>query len=192
MSVAGGVHFEVGEEVVVCLKNGAGGLHTLGMGMAKFGLEPAGAGERQLIRRLADTLVIGGTPAHRGPSLREFRRLATEVTGRTPRAARRSEALETPAVSPEPFTYRGARWIEADLGTAVRYYVNSPAPSPLLGGASPAAAVQTALAAWTNPAAASVILQYFGTTAQPASNGPWNGIPAKSVVDQLRGSGWRD
>ena len=60
---------------------------------------------------------------------------------------------------------------------------STPAPQSPIYPADASSALQTALAAWTNPASASIVLQYGGITSQPTSEGPWNGtIPADSVV----------
>lgn len=193
MRVSGSVHFELGVEVVVCLKSGPRGLHVVGMGLSKFDLQPAPDGVPRLVRQLRDTLVVGGTAADADWSLPAFRRLAMQVTGRTPRPGRRPNAAVTRSALPrEAFTFfgggsaafspDGARWVEADSGLPVHYYVNSNAPSPL-APTNPASQVQTAMASWTNSSITSLKLEYDGLTAQPTSEGPWdNTIPADSVV----------
>ena len=61
------------------------------------------------------------------------------------------------------------------------WYKNTSAPNPLMSGDA-VAEIQTALAAWTAPASASIVLQYGGTTHQSAPDGPWSGIPSNSSV----------
>ena len=62
------------------------------------------------------------------------------------------------------------------------WFINTPASTPLLTG-NGVAELQTALAAWTNPASASIILQYGGTTLQSSPDGyhpdpAWVGLPS--------------
>ena len=187
--VGGAVRFEVGSEVVVCLRRGARGLYAIGMGLSAFDVAADADGRPRLMRQIRDTLVLGGPRRLSNPRLEEFRDLAQRVTGRPSRAGR------TPATAPSASRLRqdanggagavfvdGFRWREADSASPIRYYFNAGAQSPIYP-ADATAALQTALAAWTNPASASIILQYGGITSQPRSEGPWNGtIPADSVV----------
>ena len=139
MRVPGAVQFEIGAEVVVCLKSGPRGLHVVGMSLSRFDLQPAPDGVPRLVRRLRDTLVVGAPAAAVDRSLPAFRRLAMQVTGRTPRPGRRPNAAITrSALSPQAFTFfgggspafspDGSRWIQSDSGLPVHYYVNSNAP----------------------------------------------------------------
>src|SRR4051794_31802166 len=59
LQIGGAVRFEIGSEVVVCLRRGARGLHAIGMGLSAFDLETAADGRRQLMRQVRDTLVLG-------------------------------------------------------------------------------------------------------------------------------------
>ena len=187
--VGGAVRYEVGSEVVVCLRRGPRGLHAIGMGLSAFDLAADADGRPRLMRQVRDTLVLGGPRRLPNPTLDEFRDLAQRVTGRAAHAGRT-------AASAPPETRRrqdangatgavfvdGSRWREADSSSPIRYYLNSGAVSPIYP-ADASSALQTALAAWTNPASASIVLQYGGFTSQPTSEGPWNGtIPANSVV----------
>jgi hypothetical protein len=172
------------------------GLRSVAMGFSKFDVYTDANGERQLLRNVRDTTVVGGATA-RERSLSEFRALAVQVTGRPPRAGQALPSNET-AVS-SPFTKLGGepgyRWVEADSGTPVIWYKNTSAPPPLLTGDA-TGEIQTALAAWTNPPTATIVLQYGGASAQSSAEGPWSGLQASAVGlitfedpnDQLSGS----
>ena len=58
------------------------------------------------------------------------------------------------------------RWAEADTGTPVAWRRNLTATSPLTSG-NVDTEIGVALAAWTNPPSASLVLQFAGTTTQP-------------------------
>ena len=189
LQVGGAARFELGNEVLVCLRRGPRGLHAIGMGLSAFDFATGADGRPRLIRQVRDTLILGGPRRLANPSLDEFRDLAQRVTGRTPRAGRTPQAAVSQPVQAQAANgtggavfVDGSRWREADSASPIRYYINSGARSPIYP-ADPAVAVQTALAAWTDPPGASIVLQYGGTTSQPTSEGPWNAtIPADSVV----------
>jgi len=177
--VGGGVEYRVGEEVLVCLERGPQGLRSVAMNFSKFDLLPAAGGDRQLARRLTDTIVYGGIASVRERTLTEFRELAAQVTGRRSQqraVPREGDPLESVQ---QPFTRLGGdpgwRWIQADSGTPVTFYKNSTAPPPLVSGDA-TSEIQTALAAWTNPTTASIILQYGGVATESNAKGPWTGI----------------
>ena len=181
--VGGAVEYRVGDEVLVCLERGPRGLRSVAMGFSKFDVFVDANGERALRRSMRETVVVGGgaaAAATRERTLAEFRALATLVTGRQAQAGL---AADPGGAVSQPYTFLGPfRWVEADSGTPVVWYKNTTAPPPLDGGLDAVAQIQTALAAWTNPSSASIVLQYNGTTFQSDADGPWSGIPSNSGV----------
>lgn len=173
--VGGAVEFEYGQEVVVCLEPGPHGYRTVAMGFSKFDVLRDGA-TATLKRRTGDALVVGGAVVAER-TLDEFRGLATQVTGKAPRRADPSAAR----VVAQPFTKLvgepGWRWRQADQRIPVKYYRDVGAPAPLLSGDG-VAEINVALAAWTNPTTASIILQYAGTTQELDPRGGWVNTPS--------------
>ena len=189
MYVGGAVRYEPGSEIVVCLERSRdGSLRSAAMGFSKFDVVRGADGDPLLRRNIADTVVVGNAQPVTSPRLSTFRQLAEQVRGARAVAPVRSPAAqaETDAVVSLPFTLLdfgggiGARWIEADAGAPVRWYIDTSAPPPVPGDAS--AELQTALAAWTNPAEASIILTHGGFTDQTPSGFPWSSIGAAGVV----------
>jgi hypothetical protein len=186
MYVGGAVRYEPGSEIVVCLERGRdGALRSAAMGFSKFDVMRAPDGDALLRRNVADTVVVGGAQPT-SPRLSTFRQLAEQVRGVRAAAPARAPSAQADAVVSQPFTLLdfgagiGARWTEADSGTAVRWYIDSSAPAPVAGDAS--AELQTALAAWTNPAEASIVLTHAGFTDQTPSGFPWSSIGPAGVV----------
>ena len=179
MFVGGAVQYEVGSTVVVCLERGRFGLRSVAMGFSAF--ETANG---RLTRNANDVSIIGA-PAVRAPelSLEEFRELAARVRGVAAVRNREADlaAVDYPVQSRFTFLGSGFRWVEADSGTPVFWYLNTSAPVPLTSGDG-VAELQLALSAWTAPASASLILQYAGMTNQATAKGPWSGIPGNSGV----------
>ena len=163
--VGGQVTYEIGREVIVCLGRGTQGLRSVAMRFSKFDVRRTSAGEESLVRNLRETLVVGAPAQSANRSLAEFRRLAEQVTGRRSRRVQR-EAGDRPQSVEAPFTLLGNfRWAEADTATPVAWRRNLTATSPLTSGAIDTE-IGVALAAWTNPPSASLILQFAGTTTQ--------------------------
>jgi hypothetical protein len=196
--VGGQVEYRIGEDVLICLERGPYGLRSVAMGFSKFDVVVEGNGDRTLRRNMRDTSVVGGAaPVTRERTLPEWRALAAQVTGRQAQAG-----LSAPQGAPiipvsQPYTLLGGgiRWPEADSGTPIRWYKNTTAAPPLDGGLDGVSEIQTALAAWTTPSSASIILQYQGTTFQTSAKGPWTGIPSNTGVitfedpdDEMSGS----
>src|SRR4051812_35201722 len=73
--VGGRVEYPVGSEVLVCLERGPMGLRSVAMGFSKFDLTPDVNGDRQLLRNVRQTIVVGGVTA-RERTLNQFRTLA--------------------------------------------------------------------------------------------------------------------
>ena len=164
--VGGQVRYELGREVVVCLRRGPQGLHSVAMGFSKFDLQRSVAGEASLVRNLRDALVLGAPTRIVERNLTEFRQLAEQVTGRRSRRVEQREALEQTQGVEAAFTLLGNfRWKEADTATPVSCRRNLTAPSPLTSG-NIDSEIAIALAAWTAPPSASIVLQFAGTTTQ--------------------------
>lgn len=175
MFVGGAVAYRVGEEVLVCLERGRYGLRSVAMGFSAFDVRRTTGGDGLLRRRAEDTIVVGGTAPARERSLAEFRRLAFEVKGARSRRAPLEVSLPLVTVE-QPFATLGNfRWIEADSGIPIAVYKNSSAAPPIASGDG-VPEIQTALAAWTNPASASIALRYAGTTLQSNPRGTWPGL----------------
>lgn len=182
MFVGGAVHYAIGEEVLVFLERGRRGLRSTAMGFSRFTVQRTasrdGLPDGQLIRGMHDT-VVWGAPAQlpRERSLAEFRALARQVRGRAPirnEAAERMQPEERVSANYTLLLFGNGlspRWTQADSGTPVMWYRNSDNPAPLQSGNSDSE-IQTALAAWTNPPSASIILQLGGTTTFDHTNAP--------------------
>jgi hypothetical protein len=171
--VGGGVTYEPGQEVVVCLEALPDGRYrSIAMGLSKFDIAPTADGDAVMVRNLRGSVIVG-RPAdlHVPQRLSVFRRLAEGVRGVRAARPRGAEALVPEQSVVMPFTLLtfnnglGVRWIEADSGVPVRWYRSSAAPSPLISGDG-TAEIQSALSAWTAPPSASIVLQYGGTTAE--------------------------
>ena len=161
MWVGGQVTYELGAEVLVCLRRGRLGFQSVGMGFSKFDVSPAGT----LTRNVKDALVLGA-PTLSAPerTLDEFRDLTERTRGVRAVRNREAESLAPTGEISAGFTFLGPyRWTEADAGTPITWYVSTYAPSPLLSGDG-VAELQLALQAWTAPSSASIILQYAGST----------------------------
>ena len=176
--VAGAVIYQPGTEVVVCLeRSSAGWLRSIALGFSKFDVSPTPDGDAVLRRDMTNIEVAGGTEPAASTRLSAFRRLAERVRGRRSVTPPRSAAADSLESAQQPYTLltfangRGVRWTEADTGTPVRWYLDTSAPPPVPGDAS--AELQNALAAWTNPPQASIVLTFGGFTGQTDTTGPW-------------------
>jgi len=180
--VGGRVEYRVGEEVLVCLERGRQGLRSVAMGFSKFDVRRTTPGDAALTRNVRDTMIVGGAVPARERSLSEFRQLAAEVLGRSSRVV---SGNELPSSVTQPFTKivgePGWRWREADFGVPVVVFKNTSTPPPLMSGDA-VAEIHTALAAWTSPASASIILQYGGTAYESNVESGWSTIPARSTL----------
>jgi hypothetical protein len=184
--IGGAVRYEPGSRVLVCLERGPFGYRSIAMGFSKFDVEPTatsgGILEGRLHRNLQDTAVVGGLPLRSNePTLAGFRELTMKVRGVAAVRNRRAEPIQADPNVSAGFTFLGpARWVEADSGTPVRWYTNTTAATPLIGGDG-INELRSALSAWTVPATASIILQYAGTTNQIMPEGPWSGLPTSGT-----------
>jgi hypothetical protein len=186
--VGGGVQYQPGSEIVVCLGRVAdGSLRSLAMGFSKFDVIRTTADDPILRRNLSETMVVGGPSDGAPRRLGAFRELAERVRGL--RSVVPPGARSLPATSDwtaESFTLldfgngRGGRWTEADSGTPVNWYLDASAPPPVPGNGFPE--LETALAGWTSPPQASIVLANGGYTDQTPSGGPWTFLGAPGVV----------
>jgi hypothetical protein len=183
MVVGGSVQYRIGEEVLVCLERGRVGLRSVAMSFSKFEVVRTAGVESALRRDVQDSAIVGGVLPARERTLQEFRELAARVLGRP---SRRAAVAPGPVTITQPWTtlpgtIPGWRWPEADSGTPLRVYRNTSAPAPILTGDG-VPEIQTALAAWTNPASASIILNYAGTANEFSTDGGWATIPSRSIL----------
>ena len=162
--VGGAARFELGRDVVVCLDEFAPGRYrTVSLSFSKFDVE--GDGDEAVLTRSIEALVIAGSgiaalePAR---TLGSFR----SIVGAIKNAEPFRPAVPPVAVHIQPFTFLAAppiRWHVADAGLPIVWYQNSDHPAPLADGSPGTGEIQTALRAWTDPASASIVLQYGGT-----------------------------
>jgi hypothetical protein len=193
MVIGGAVSYDVGADVLVCLDRGRFGLRSVAMGFSKFDVEPLptadGTLDGRLRRNMSDTVVVGAGQGLRTEerTLGQFRELAQQIRGMESRRNPSADLLVPEPNRRASFTLLtfsnglGPRWTEADSNTAVNWYKNTSAPTPLTSGDG-VSEIQTALVAWTNPTSASIILNYAGTTSQSSASGPWSGIASNSGV----------
>jgi hypothetical protein len=179
--VYGAPEFWVGERSLLFLsRNADGTLQTNSLSMGKFTLGVDGTGRTTAVREFGygasvlepSTGKLADAPPETQPFvplLSRLRTLAQTPGADAPRARlilRPQELDVIPTEVHESFTFLGspARWFEPDSGQPVVYYVDSTGDSKL-GFASSRAAVDGALAAWTNVPTSSLILADGGTTA---------------------------
>ncbi|HZP40708.1 MAG TPA: matrixin family metalloprotease [Candidatus Binatia bacterium] len=173
--LAGSPRFAVGDHQLLFLsasRDGTARTTNFGMGQFRLVAHPR-TGELMAERRL-DGLVLGGRALRRVPLarlLRTVRRAVAADAGVVPRPLVTvppelvAPGLEREAV--EQFTVMDsppARWFEADAGTPVVYDVDAGGDAKL-GVNESMAAIDGALAAWTNVSGASIILVRGGAAA---------------------------
>lgn len=188
MRVFGQPGFTPGERVLLYLNTGTdGSLHAAHAFMGKFSIVANEGTEGELIERSADapedvellarTSVgeitnrtslhsyikkIQRTLRHEAAQIAEIDALRASqplvvVPAEYPRTKQQSGGFK-----PEyAFMTGGVRWMEADSGQAISYYVN-PNASPVAGGG--AAEIARAMSAWSNQSGASIHLQTAGQT----------------------------
>jgi hypothetical protein len=191
--VYGAPEFWVGERSLLFLsRNPDGTLQTNSLSMGKFTLGVDGSGRSTAVREFgygADVLEPATGELHNAspetqpfvPLIGRLHALMQAASGEAAPAAlvlRPQELDVIPTEVHESFTLMGpARWFEPDSGEAVAYYVDSTGDSKL-GFDSSRAAIDAALAAWTNVATSSLILVDAGTTT-PA---PFGGCTGNRIV----------
>ena len=178
--VEGAATYRPGSQVLVMLqRTGSGRFRSLSMGMSKFDVLPSTDGDPILVRDMAGISVTAGPkPTERYLRLSRVRSLARKIRGVRPVVRSGAPVATSIGQASDSFTLLrfgnglGARWIEADEGTPVRWYRDTTAPAPLASGADGSIEIETALNAWTTPDETSLRLTYSGATDQ-APYGPW-------------------
>jgi hypothetical protein len=192
LRIVGQPGFNAGERVLLYLNTGAdGSLHPAHGFMGKFSIVDDGNGgefversiEQNEIRFLSRT--GPGEVTNRAALdsyVKEIRRTLRREAARVAEidASRSGEALiavpeefprikaRTGGFSPEfSFMPGPVRWMEADSGQAIRYFLNSN-DSPVSGGGS--AEIGRAMAAWRDQSGASIQLQIAGPTSSCGIN----------------------
>src|SRR3989442_249999 len=171
--IAGGPRFRTGERQLLFLSAAADGTAgTTALGMWQFVLRPHPRTGAVLAERRVDGLVLGDRPLRRVPLARLRRTLA--------RAAAQDGSVAAPLLAAPPelldpglerapvaeFTLMDdppGRRFEADSGQPVVY--QTAGGDAGLGESPSLAAIDGALAAWTNVSGASIVLERGGTTA---------------------------
>ena len=170
MFVAGTPGYVAGQEVLLLLERGPRGLRNVALSFSAFHVVPEGVtGAEAGVVRFATGLDVLGEQAgsRRTRTLAEMRTIVGAVKGVRPVRPSAATAAATAASGDtvrvqQPFTLLGnARWRQADSGTTVNWYRNTDRPQPLTSG-SIDTEISTAVAAWTNPTTASLILANGG------------------------------
>jgi hypothetical protein len=184
--IAGQPEFTRGEHVLLYLNSGVdGSLHSAHNFMGKFAIMRDSTGTEYVQRFVNPNEVelfgqsSTGEVTNRAASEIYFRMIRQTLKREAPRVAEAEAALRTQplvavppefsrkpnksgTVSPE-FTFVAGplRWMEADSGQPIRYFVN-PNSCPVAGGG--AAEIARAMAAWPTQSGASIQLQNAGQT----------------------------
>src|SRR5437773_5043823 len=170
--IAGGPRFRTGERQLLFLSAAADGTaRTTALGMGQFVLRPHPRTGATLAERRVDGLVVGDRPLRRVPLARLRRTLARAAAqdggAAAPLLAAPPELLD-PGLERAPvaeFTLMDTppgRRFEADSGQPVVY--ETAGADAGLGESASLAAIDGALAAWTNVSGASIVLERGGTT----------------------------
>jgi Matrixin/Thrombospondin type 3 repeat len=180
----GNPRYMMGESVIVFLtQDGDGYLRTTQMGLGKFSVasDPT-TQEGVATRSLDDEVVVLGRALQSHPAddrrpAKAFRsRLRDVVRSQPVHAMHRALASRLPAedqLTPENSGFKlfnDVRWFEPDEGKPVLYKIDS-AGDPKIGPTGSHNAVLAALAAWTNVATASIVLQDGGSITGAPSGG---------------------
>src|SRR5204863_312290 len=177
--IAGAPRFRTGERQLLFLSAAADGTaHTTALGMGQFVLRLHPRTGATLAERRVDGLVVGDRPLRRVPLARLLRTLARTIEqdggGAPALLLADPPELADPGLERAPvaeFTLMdapAARWFEADGGQPVVY--QTAGQNEALGASASLAAIDGALAAWTNVSGASIVLERGGpTTPAPLS-----------------------
>jgi matrixin/thrombospondin type 3 repeat protein len=169
--IAGSPRFRVGERQLLFLSRRPDGTaQTTALGMGQFTLRRHPRTSAILAERHVDAAVIGARPVRRVPLdrlLRIVRRAVGSSPAGAPLVVLPPELLD-PGLEHEPvaeFTLMDdppGRWFEPDLGEPVVYQVAG--GDAAIGVAGSLAAIDGALAAWTNVTGSNIVLQRGGAT----------------------------
>lgn len=180
--IFGAPEFRVGERALLFLsRNQDGSLQTNSLAMGKFTLNVDANGHTDAVRDFGygasvltpSTGEIAEAPRQSERFLALLRRLRRQAHAErlahqtTPPLSLVPEELRNPATRfQDAYTFLNNppyRWFQPDSGQPVTYYVDSTGDAKL-GFASSQAAVDAALAAWTNVPTSNLVLQDGGTT----------------------------
>ena len=172
--IAGSPRFRVGERQLLFLSAHIDGTaRTTAFGMGQFVLRPHPRTGALIAERQVDAHVIGDQPLRRVPLARLLRTIRRAVEADGGRAVAPlvtvPRELKDPRLDRAPvaeFTFMDnppGRWFEPDSGQPVVYQVAG--AEAALGADASLAAIDGALAAWTNVTGASIVLQRGGSTA---------------------------
>jgi hypothetical protein len=173
--IAGSPRFAKGERQLVFVSaHRDGTARTTAFGMGQFVVVPHPRTGEPMAERRLDGSVLGDRPLRRAPLARLLRTVARAVAA-APDAASAPlitvpEELTTPGLERETvdaFTLMDSpsgRWFEVDDGQPIVYDVDADG-DPALGATESFAAIDGAMAAWTNVSGASIVLTRGGTTA---------------------------
>lgn len=177
--VPGTPTFTVGKELVLCLEHTPTGTRyrTVALSFSAFSVTAVN-GDAALAREMQHIDLVGA-PAAQASSTRllsEFRRTVARVKGRSsvrPAGAANLQpdfAASTP-VSESFRLLANMRWMQADTATPVLWYRDSNSVGAPIGNpASVDTLIATALAAWTDPTTATVVLSSGGSHPRSTTN----------------------
>jgi hypothetical protein len=194
--VYGAPEFQLGERALLFVsRNPDGTLQTNSLAMGKYSLGLDAAGHTTVVRDFGTgasvltpatgELVDGPRDTQRFlPLLKRLRWLARgEVRGqsaRQPLTLVPEELASTPTQFQDAYTFLAnppGRWFEPDSGQPVTYLIDSKGDATL-GFSASRAAIDAAMAAWTNVPTSDLVLQDGGTTAP----GPFNQCSINRIV----------
>jgi len=173
--IAGSPRFTRGERQLVFVSaHHDGTARTTAFGMGQFVVVPHPRTGEPMAERLLDGSVLGDRPLRRAPLARLLRTIARAVAadpdGASAPLVVAPQELTTPGLERETiekFTLMDSpsgRWFEVDDGQPISYDVDADG-DPALGPSESFAAIDGAMAAWTNVSGASIVLTRGGTTA---------------------------
>ena len=198
--------FAPGERVLLYLNTAADGtLHAAHNFMGKFSVVQNGSDGQEFVERSGgggNVEILARTSSGEVTDIAPFdayvEKIQSTLQREAPRIAEMQYAQSTLPLLAVPLEYSrkkkqssgvvpefvlfigGVRWMEADQGQAVSYYIN-PNGSPVAGGAS--AEIGRAMAAWADQSGASVRLQASGQTSSCGIS--VNGVNSISFGDCL-------
>jgi hypothetical protein len=181
--VPGTPGFTVGAELVLCLEHTPAGARyrTVALSFSAFSVQAVNNNsDAALTREMQHIDLVGAPVAGQASSARllsEFRRTVARVKGRPsvrPAGAASLQPDADASTTPVSDSFRllaNMRWMQADTATPVTWYRDSSSgPAPIGNQGSVDSLIATALAAWTNPTTASLVLSAGGLRARSATN----------------------
>jgi len=184
--IFGSAQYTAGESVLVFLsQNSDGTLRTTDMALGKFTLGWNERGTPMVTRTLGEGVAIlrpttGELVTDAPPETHDLDAFVARIQGHATAAANARPVVTQPLELggsglheySAPFTYINspARWFEPDSGAAVPYMIDSTGDAKV-GSSASRAAVDDALAAWTNVASASLVLHDGGVISPVAYAG---------------------